>query len=79
MKPALLTRRDNANRALVMTPTERMAKLKGSGFDLADEDLRATIRDCEWLVTIWDVEIQAYQHNQQRDELDAANRPPANP
>jgi hypothetical protein len=73
MRPALLTRRDNAVRALALSPTERMAKLKDTGFDLTDEDLRAIIREDEWLVKIWEMEIAAYHHNRERDELDALN------
>lgn len=80
MRPSLVQRRDYATRALVMSRTERSDSLKGTDFDADDDVLRAIIRDCEWMATIWDKELIVYQHNRQRDELDAANQPPpANP
>jgi hypothetical protein len=72
MKPALLQRREVAMSALVLSRSERQTKLKGTDFDTEDDVLRAIVRDCTWMTSIWDTELKVARHNQQRDELDAA-------
>jgi hypothetical protein len=79
MKPALIQRRDLAMGALVLSRSERQAKLKGTDFDTDDDVLRAMVKDCTWMTTVWDTELMVARHNQQRDELDAAMSSPANP
>jgi hypothetical protein len=73
MKPMLLNRGRMAVKALVLTRTERDAEMKGTDFATDEDVLRAIIRDVEWMLNIWDNEVNAANHNRLRDELDAAN------
>lgn len=73
MQPALIQRRDLAMAALALSRSERSTKLAKTDFDTDDDVLRAMIRDCAWMASIWEKEVQVAKHNQRRDELDAAN------
>jgi len=75
MKPSLAARANEAIKALILSPDERIGELK----DVRDDDLRARIRAIEWLLTVFQNEVAIHDHNRRLDELDAANTPPANP
>lgn len=70
MKPALENRGRKAIKALTMTRAERAKDMPGSPFDTEDDVLRAIIRECEWMMTVWSNEIAVDEHNRRRDELD---------
>ena len=69
MHPALVNRGRQAVKALVSSRSERATAYKGTDFDTEDDVLRAIIRDCEWMTSVWTNEIQVAEHNRQVDEL----------
>lgn len=73
MQPSLAERGRSAVKALVMSRTERAAKYKGTHFDADDDVLRAIVRDCEWMISVWIREVSATEHNRQLDELERQN------
>lgn len=75
MKPALIKRGQQAVKALCLSRTERTSQFKGGDFDTDDEILRAIIRDCEWMVVVWENEVSVAEYNRRRDELDRQNSP----
>jgi len=81
MRPALLERGRHAMKALALTPNERDKEYKGSDYNSDDDVLRAMIRDCEWMVVVWENEINVFNLNRRREELVAqqngAERAPA--
>lgn len=66
-------------KALVLTRSERSHEFKGSDFDTEDDVLRAIIRDCEWMVVVWNNELKVAEHNRRADELERTERTAANP
>ena len=83
MKPTIENRGRQAVKALTLTRSERAAQLKGTDYDTEDDVLRAMIRDCGWMIELWQRELYAWDHNQRLDELDRQESnqgtPAANP
>jgi hypothetical protein len=73
MRPALENRGRRAVKALTLSRTERATAFKGTDFDTEDDVLRAIIRDCEWMITVWTNELLVAEHNRQLEELDRRN------
>lgn len=68
MQPAYAQRARNALTALALDLSER--KVAGGEFkDLEDPQLRAIIRECEWMLGVWANQIKVYRDNRARDEL----------
>lgn len=74
MKPALTRRMNAAIKALCLTRAERAVQYAKSEYDTEDVDLRAMIRDCEWMLVAWDNEVAVYDENRKRDELELRNQ-----
>lgn len=66
MRREILKRGNIAVKLLCLSPSERVGKE-------SDEMLRATIRECEWMVSVWNNEIIAAEHNARLNELEGAN------
>lgn len=75
MRPTYLQRANEAIKTLCLSRPERAGQFANT----EDETLRAIIRECEWMLNVWPNEIKVFELNRQRDELDAAQMPPANP
>lgn len=75
MKPAYAQRAHEAVKTLVLNKEERAGQFK----DLGDDQLRAIIRECEWMLSVWDNEVKVSNHNRTLDELDRVNGATANP
>ena len=78
MRPVYANRAHQAIKTLCLSRPERAGEFK----DVDDETLRAIIRECEWMVNVWNNEIHVQEYNRKRDELDASGEPatpPANP
>lgn len=74
IKPLVARRGQQAINALKMTRSERAgSNLKGSDYDTDDDVLRAMIRECEWMLVVWDNEVAVYEANRRRDELAAGS------
>lgn len=71
MLPALANRGHQAVKALCLSRSERAVDFKGTDFDTEDEILRAMIRDCSWMSSVWSNEVEVADYNRRRDELDA--------
>jgi hypothetical protein len=68
MEPAYAQRARTALAAVALDPEER--KASGGEFkDLGDAQLRAIIRECEWMLGVWRNQITVYHRNRARDEL----------
>lgn len=82
MYPFYANRAKQALSSLALSESERQ---KGSGdfSKMDDAQLRAIIRECEWMLGVWQAFINAYHQNRVRDELQAqeqnGNFPAANP
>jgi hypothetical protein len=70
MRPALENRGRGALKALALSRSERAEQFKGGDLDTDDDILRAIIRDCEWMVSVWSNEVSVFDYNRRRDELD---------
>lgn len=70
ISPALANRARQAIKALCLSRSERATEYKGGDFDTDDDILRAIIRDCEWMLTVWVNEVNVGEYNRRRDELD---------
>jgi hypothetical protein len=70
MRPAILNRGKQALNALVLGPAERQSQ-GGEFKDTDDALLRAYIRDCEWMATCWQNEINVFDYNRRQEELQA--------
>ena len=72
-QPSIQNRAHEAIKALCLTLEER--KAKGGQFkDLADGDLRAVIRECEWGLSAWHNELKVFDFNKAQDaELERQN------
>ena len=68
MQPAYANRAKQALAALTVAPSER-EKSGGEFKHLDDANLRAIIRECEWMLTVWENVINSYHQNRVRDEL----------
>jgi hypothetical protein len=75
IRPLVLARGHEALKAIVVSPPER----RGPMATVSDEDLRARIREAEWMVGIWPNLIAEYEHNSRLDELDSGTPATANP
>ena len=73
MRPAIENRGRQAVKALVLTRVERAAQYKGQDVDTDDEVLTAIIRDCEWMLGCWQNELNVWDYNRRRDELDRSD------
>ena len=71
--PAIANRGRNALKSLALSRTERVSAYKGTDFDTDDDVLRAIIRDCEWMISVWTNELAVAEHNRTLDELDRQN------
>lgn len=68
MQPATQGRAQAAIKALCLTEGER--KTHGGEFkDCGDDELRATIRECEWHLSVWHNELKVFDFNRAQDEL----------
>jgi len=68
MQPAYANRARAALTALALDTSER--KVAGGEFkDMEDPQLRAIIRECEWMLGVWHNQINVYHQNRARDEL----------
>lgn len=79
MQPFYLNRGRQALKLLALYPAERAGELK----DLEDDQLRAVVRECEWMTNVWRNELQVAEHNRRLEEAErereAGNPPTANP
>ena len=73
MAPVIRNRANAAIKALVLHPSKR----QGDFENLPDEDLRAMIREAEWMLSAWSNEVRIFDHNRARDELERQDE--ANP
>jgi len=71
LKPLLAVRAHNAVKALILSPAERDGEFK----DMADTELRARIREAEWILSVLPNEVAVYDHNRRLDELDRQTDP----
>lgn len=70
IEPAIGNRHKAALKALALSPSERESG--GGEFKNADDaTLRATLRECEWMLGVWHNELNVYRDNRVRDELAA--------
>lgn len=67
VRPAIAQRGNNAIKLVAVEQAERAGEWK----DLSDAQLRAIIKDCEWMLTCWNTEIAVFEHNRRLEELDA--------
>lgn len=67
MRPVIANRANTALRALTLFPSER----KGDWAGMSDDQIRAVVKECEWMLTAWTNEIAVYEHNRRLEELDA--------
>ena len=74
IKPLVQKRGNAAVKALTVTRSERAVDFKGSDYDTEDDVLRAMIRDCEWMLVVWDNEVLVHDQNRRRDELAAGGQ-----
>jgi|SRR3972149_12189854 len=65
MQPVLAKRAQDALKALVLHPSERMGEYKGVG----DDTIRVKIQECEFMLTAWRNEVAMFDHNRRVDEL----------
>jgi hypothetical protein len=68
IKPAYEARGRMALKALVLSASER-AKAGGEFANVEDGDLRAIIRECEWMTAVWQNELNVFEMNRRGDEL----------
>lgn len=68
MQPAYANRARGALAALALSPQERQQS-KTEWKEMDDSQLRAIIRECEWMLAVWQNQITAYRQNRLRDEL----------
>jgi len=72
MQPATQSRASSAIKALCLSLGER--KTHGGEFkDCSDDELRATIRECEWHLSVWLNELKVFDFNRAQDELQRQN------
>ncbi len=81
MQPAIANRAQAAIKALCLMGDER--KTHGGAFkELSDDELRATIRECEWHLTVWQNELKVFDFNKAQDDFQRQGNgdlsPPAN-
>ena len=65
----LRQRLKQAERTLKQLPSERPKPYQGLDDGTATAHLRGRIEELEWLLTHWDMEIAAHEHNRKVDEL----------
>jgi hypothetical protein len=75
IQPAIVIRGKEAVKALCKSISERDGSFKG----VSDDVLRATIRECEWMLSHWQSEVLAFEHNRRLDELGHGTPTAANP
>lgn len=79
MMPAYANRARYAIKLLALYPAERSGELK----DLSDDQLRAVVRECEWMTNVWKNEFAVAEHNRLVDEAErqrlSGTEPGANP
>jgi hypothetical protein len=68
MRPAIQQRANEALKALALDPSER-AKIGGEFKDLEDKDLRAIIRECQWMLVVWVNEVNVFEMNRRSEEI----------
>jgi hypothetical protein len=73
--PAIIDRGKGAVKALCKPASERDGPFKG----MDDGTLRAMINQCEWMVSHWQNEILAFEHNRRLEELEPGSPTAANP
>lgn len=72
MQPAIALRGKSALRALCIEPEQREGEWKGHD----DKSLRATVRECEWMLSAWENHVRIYDINRaqaERQSLDNGN------
>ncbi len=67
MQPATQSRAQEAIKALCLSVDERK-RVGGQFKDLDDGELRATIRECEWHLTVWNNELKVYDFNRSQEQ-----------
>jgi len=65
MEPIIAKRARDAIQALVAFPSERSGEFK----EMDDSQIRARIRESEWMLTVWRNEITVFDLNRMGDEL----------
>lgn len=68
MQPAYANRAKGALSALALSPDERKES-RTEWKDMDDPQLRAIIRECEWMLGVWQNQVVVYHENRRRDEL----------
>jgi hypothetical protein len=71
VKPVVATRANTAIKALILTPAERTGEYK----EMDDADIRARIREAEWLLAVFVNEVAVFDHNRRMDELQRQDNP----
>lgn len=66
MAPAYVNRARMAIKMLALYPNERTGELK----DLTDDQLRAVVRECEWMTNVWKNEFAVAEHNRRLAEAE---------
>lgn len=64
--PAIAARGNESIKALCLSPSER----KGEAQNVQDEDLRARIREAEYVLGAFQNEVKVFDMNRARDELE---------
>ena len=71
MRPIIAQRANDAIKALILLPSER--KAEGNEDDKkvpGDSDLRARIREAEWMLSAFENEVRIFDINRARDEAE---------
>lgn len=69
MKPVIAKRAHDAIKALVLNPAERKGEYQG----VDDTEIRARIRESEWMLMVWPNEVSVYEHNRRLEEIETQN------
>lgn len=64
--PSVANRGNESIKALCLSPSER----KGEMHNVPDEDLRARIREAEYMIGAFQNEVRVFDANRARDELE---------
>jgi hypothetical protein len=67
MQPATHARAQEAIKALCLNVEERK-RAAGVFKDLSDDELRVTIRECEWHLTVWGNELKVFDFNKAQEQ-----------
>src|SRR3972149_159735 len=65
-RPVIAKRAQDAIKALVLNFAERKGEYEG----VDDNTIRATIKECEWMLSVWSNEVAIHEHNRRLEELE---------